>query len=169
MKVTFSPEDAAAMEADLVQIGRCYVEVTRPGDLGKRLNPLKIKVKINLPKKKDRPEPAPEKSQTYIYFVSDGRNIKIGISTDPDKRAAMLQTSHSARLEILGTQKGDRQLERDLHDRFRNHRQLGEWFKDAPEIRDYIAEFTDQNGHKSQTEVAKSPFSSGQVHSKSLI
>lgn len=155
MKVKLSSEDVAAMENDLVMFGTCFVKVTRPGDIGVRLDPAKVKVlEPAKPKRKDRPEPSPEKSQTYVYFVSDGSSIKIGISVDPESRVASLQTSHPSRLVLLGTQKGDHQLERHLHARFCAYRQLGEWFQDTPAIREHIANFADQIGHKSQTELS---------------
>lgn len=64
----------------------------------------------------------------FVYFVSSGLAVKIGYSVDPTQRFAALQTSHPAKLTLLGRIPGTRELERDLDDRFAKYRRVGEWF-----------------------------------------
>lgn len=82
---------------------------------------------------------APERRASVVYFISDGEAVKIGISKNPTKRLAQLQTGHPRRLSILATLPGGADEEMQLHGRFREHRLHGEWFGDCPEIRSYIA------------------------------
>lgn len=84
-------------------------------------------------------EYAPQISESFVYFISDGVNIKIGISKHPKKRLASLQTAHSTKLEMLAVIPGDRETEFQLHGMFAEHHIRGEWFNDCAEIRRYIA------------------------------
>lgn len=76
-----------------------------------------------------------------IYFIQQGEHplgpIKAGISSDPLRRIAQLQTGSPQRLYLLGVigQPGgpqtinDEQYERELHGMWRAYRLHGEWFK----------------------------------------
>lgn len=63
----------------------------------------------------------------YIYFIAapEASRIKIGFSTNPDKRIASLMTSSAYKLETLAVVEGNREQEQALHARFshlRTHR-----------------------------------------------
>lgn len=82
---------------------------------------------------------APSRRSSFVYFISDGEHVKIGLSRQPRKRLSSLQTGHPKRLNIVGLMPGGAEDEFQLHGRFRDHRVKGEWFRDCSEIRDFIA------------------------------
>jgi hypothetical protein len=71
-----------------------------------------------------------------IYFIQDSSsfNIKIGCTSDVQKRLSHLQTGNSSRLVLLGTAEGDAVEEHCLHQLFGKHKIRGEWFSPAPAI-----------------------------------
>lgn len=80
-------------------------------------------------------------SGSFVYFIAsaDREMVKIGVTTDPDKRFAALRLSSPTPLELLGviSDRGEK-FEQDLHVRFREHRSHGEWFRLCPEINAFI-------------------------------
>jgi Meiotically Up-regulated Gene 113 (MUG113) protein len=74
----------------------------------------------------------------FVYFISDGDHVKIGVSANPEKRLATLQTASSQKLWIVCKVEGTFEYERQFHERFRAHRVQGEWFLYADEIRAFI-------------------------------
>jgi hypothetical protein len=77
-----------------------------------------------------------------VYFIQAGTDgpIKIGISDNPAKRLAQLQTAHPVGLALLGVVPDvDLALERELHRRFAAYRMNGEWFAPAAPVLDYVA------------------------------
>lgn len=80
-----------------------------------------------------------------VYFLVDGGadSVKIGMSNNPKKRQASLQTGSTESLLLLGTIEGGRDVERSLHERFAEYRIRGEWFKWTPiseQIRELLGE-----------------------------
>ena len=77
----------------------------------------------------------------FIYFIQEGRqgNIKIGISSNPERRLRGLQTGNPSDLNLLFHMPGDRFLEQCLHEKFRYHHISGEWFKPSADIFRHIA------------------------------
>lgn len=73
-----------------------------------------------------------------IYFIQAGTNgpIKIGISRDPVRRLASLQTGHHETLRLLAVMEGDDRDEAVMHRRFSCQR--GEWFAPTVELRAFI-------------------------------
>jgi hypothetical protein len=73
-----------------------------------------------------------------VYFIrNSSEHIKIGVSNDPVKRLATLQTSNHNKLELLytvtcGSREEAFSLEKSLHALFSSYRAFGEWF-DVPE------------------------------------
>lgn len=61
----------------------------------------------------------------------EGVRVKIGFTTDPTIEARLkdLQTGNPFPLKILGAVRGKAELERVLHQKYRNRRLMGEWFK----------------------------------------
>lgn len=75
-----------------------------------------------------------------IYFIQAGNNgpIKIGIASKPETRLKNLQTAHFDELTIRGVMPGDKEVEKELHDRFSSYHMRGEWFQNAKEIDEFI-------------------------------
>jgi hypothetical protein len=71
---------------------------------------------------------------THVYFITDGRAIKIGRSGMPWERMKDIQTNHVTRLEMIGHFRADPDEELRLHNRFNHLRLKGEWFKPAPDL-----------------------------------
>jgi hypothetical protein len=69
--------------------------------------------------------------ECWVYFVQAeaGGPIKIGLTTNPDRRLAVLQTSSPLKLRYTRLLEGDRKREQRYHDRWRRHRLWGEWFE----------------------------------------
>ena len=83
---------------------------------------------------------AAEERAVVTYFVQAGPDgpIKIGITTDFDKRLRSLQTSSPLPLRILGVVPKD--IEDDCHVALAEWRVHGEWFKPVPEVLAFIDE-----------------------------
>ena len=69
----------------------------------------------------------------YVYFVSDGDYIKIGISENIDSRIKGLQIGNARRLMLVeyiwfNSKSAALWAERELHEMYKNKRVLGEWF-----------------------------------------
>lgn len=70
---------------------------------------------------------------SFVYFISDGRYIKIGKANDVMVRRDSLQTAHATKLEVAAVIPCDdewiaKELEKDLHRCFQQYSMLGEWF-----------------------------------------
>ncbi len=80
-----------------------------------------------------------------IYFIQDQATlaIKIGCSSDPQKRLEGLQTSSPSPLKLLATTVGDFKEEKELHERFEDHRLTGEWFKPHDNLLEEIQAIND--------------------------
>lgn len=80
-----------------------------------------------------RPTPKAKRKRLvdgFVYFLGGADTpIKIGFSTSPSDRMAILQTAHWGRLEILAVTPGTIELEARYHAHFASLRLHGEWFK----------------------------------------
>lgn len=65
----------------------------------------------------------------FVYFLRCGDFVKIGYSTDPQRRLRYLQTATPFSFEILGAHVGTRQHEQQLHKIFAPLRHRHEWFR----------------------------------------
>lgn len=80
------------------------------------------------------PLPDRGRDRTFVYLLQDEQAAtKIGISGDPRKRIASLQTGHPEPLRLVKaircrTAAHARAVERDLHIHFERQRMNGEWF-----------------------------------------
>lgn len=80
----------------------------------------------------------------YVYLIRSHETgyYKIGISNDPYKRVAQLQTGSAVKLELIHCFlcEDAEQTEAFLHDKFSDKRLMGEWFSlndsDVKEIKD---------------------------------
>lgn len=70
--------------------------------------------------------------RTKLYVIGGQSNsgiVKIGISTDPDRRRDQLQIGSSIKLEVLWTYEGgSKRLEQWIHRYFAKYRTHNEWF-----------------------------------------
>jgi hypothetical protein len=82
----------------------------------------------------------PGKPSEVVYLLgADGLDlVKIGTTTDVDRRVRTMQTGLPLTLSVLWTCEGGRELERALHDKFRVHNRRGEWF-DLTSLGDPVA------------------------------
>jgi hypothetical protein len=83
-----------------------------------------------------------EPKKGWVYFVRNGKAIKIGFTTDLDQRLKRLQTASSSTLELLGAVAGTLEDEQNLHRRFANLQIRGEWFRGHTSLMAYIREAT---------------------------
>lgn len=77
-------------------------------------------------------------SNSIIYFVQAGEFIKIGTTHNLKKRLAAISTYSPFPVHLLHTLPGGWRTEVRIHQRFSGRRAHKEWFKDCPEIRQYI-------------------------------
>ena len=76
---------------------------------------------------------------SFVYFFRSGPFVKIGTTRNLKHRLQNVQTSHPTPLVLIGSVKGDKRLERELHRRFASLRVNGEWFREVHELAVYIA------------------------------
>lgn len=72
---------------------------------------------------------------SYIYWVTDGRRVKIGLSRNPKTRIRALQTANGRTLSLVALAPGNRAEECRLHTAFATRRTSGEWFRFDSEMR----------------------------------
>lgn len=80
-------------------------------------------------------------SGAIVYYIRRGDLIKIGTTVEPQKRFRSLVPD-----EILAVEPGGVEEERARHRQFRFLRVRGEYFRDAPELREHIQQVRDLNG-----------------------
>jgi hypothetical protein len=78
--------------------------------------------------------------EKYVYAITDGTNIKIGVANNPLQRIKSLSTGNANKLRLLGYFPGGFELERELHQRFRKVRENGEWLYSTNELVEYLNE-----------------------------
>lgn len=81
---------------------------------------------------------APDHPPAFVYVITAANGlVKVGVTQNPTKRLAQLQTATHHRLEIYATEPIDGQdpyaAERDAHRLLQRHRVRGEWFDCHPE------------------------------------
>lgn len=84
----------------------------------------------------ERAKEPDENATRWIYFIQgvSGGAVKIGVANDPKKRLADLQRTSPIQLRIVAARPGDIFQERELHERFAEHRLHGEWFEPCDEL-----------------------------------
>lgn len=75
-----------------------------------------------------------------IYFIESQGMVKIGVSSNPKRRLAMIATGCPGGCVMLATAEGGPEEETRLHELFSHLRRRGEWFIFTDEISKYIAE-----------------------------
>jgi len=74
----------------------------------------------------------------YVYFVSDGTNIKIGRAVNVLNRLRAMQSGSAEPLTILATLLTADSIESELHRRFKAAHVKGEWYRPVPELLAFI-------------------------------
>jgi len=94
------------------------------------------------------PEVDSGEPSAYVYYITDGEFVKIGLATDPYKRLRGIQTGNPRVCEIMWlipfkTEQDAHQAEQDLHWIYATYRRAGEWFDilDKLDKRRFLAEF----------------------------
>lgn len=73
-----------------------------------------------------------------VYFITDGRFIKIGFSGSVEVRLQAIQASTPYDLTLIGSIHGGEQVEQRIHSLFPHLRHRGEWFRQSPGLLAYI-------------------------------
>ncbi|WP_406127978.1 GIY-YIG nuclease family protein [Streptomyces sp. NBC_00989] len=74
----------------------------------------------------------------YLMGAESLDLVKIGTTTDVNRRVRTMQTGLPLTLSVLWTCEGNRELEQALHKEFREHNRRGEWF-DLTSLGDPVA------------------------------
>lgn len=74
----------------------------------------------------------------WIYFIQRDGHVKIGRTTNVEKRLRALQTANSSPLRLLATVLESTVGERTIHQRFLHLRLSGEWFQLEPDLLAFI-------------------------------
>jgi len=93
-----------------------------------------------------------ERNVSTVYFITAGRRVKIGQSTDPASRLKSIRSGFGVKMpknlsvtnaKLIATEPGGQPREYELHQKFAHLRVAGEWFEYTEEIRAYIANNAD--------------------------
>jgi len=79
------------------------------------------------------------RSDDNLYFLTDGKTIKIGRTGNPKERLSTLQSSNPKKLKFIKIFSKRGSYEFKVHDLFKDIRLNGEWFKDDGQIRQFIS------------------------------
>lgn len=80
------------------------------------------------------------KRPNFIYAISDGTAIKIGISNNPHKRLKSLSTGNKNKLTLLGYFEGTFVEEKEIHNNFIKIRDNGEWMVASESLINFLNE-----------------------------
>jgi hypothetical protein len=86
-----------------------------------------------------RPDNAAAGPVVYLISTGDPTMVKIGFSANFTHRLRSLRTASPVEPQVLLTVSGGRELETELHHRFKEHHIRREWYRLAPEIVAFIA------------------------------
>lgn len=77
----------------------------------------------------------PERAPGQVYFLRRGRLVKIGFTKNPEQRIRNLELQAGQKVKVLGIFPGTYQDESTLHKRFKQYREIGEWFRNEGEVK----------------------------------
>lgn len=71
--------------------------------------------------------------KSFVYFITDGENFKVGKAEAPNERIAQLQTGNANELKLIAliptrSPEVALKIEQDLHSMYGRFRVRGEWF-----------------------------------------
>ena len=77
-----------------------------------------------------------DKAGCFVYAVSSGNAIKVGLSADPEKRIKTMQVGNPYKVRLVGklpcdTRGQAKKLERKIHEDGRKYHIRGEWFREG--------------------------------------
>jgi hypothetical protein len=77
--------------------------------------------------------------KSYVYIITNGEDLKVGVSYDPEKRLKQLQTGNSKKLRIVSKFEVEKRdvfkMEKEAHAKIIGfYQKRGEWFKGAMEF-----------------------------------
>jgi hypothetical protein len=105
---------------------------------GKRLSPTEIQRWSRFALGAARAPVGPDHSVVYFLSTGDPSVVKIGYSSNFAHRLRALRTASPVDPKVHLTMPGDKRIEADLRDRFKEHHIRREWFKFSPEIKAFI-------------------------------
>jgi DNA-binding XRE family transcriptional regulator len=73
-----------------------------------------------------------------VYFIKQGDYVKIGFTNRFKIRLNNLQVSSPVKLEVLAIVEGDKNEEKNMHQKFKHICSNGEWFIYCDELKYYI-------------------------------
>lgn len=125
--------DQPLCDKHLISVYRSVIELAKVVDL---------ETAPGVPRRFVRISDTPRKRREYgvagvVYFIRFGTRIKIGFTTDLDRRVRAIPHD-----ELLATLKGSFQTEKMVQDRFAHLRLMGEWFSMGDDLMTYIAALT---------------------------
>lgn len=75
---------------------------------------------------------------SVVYFIQRGKEVKIGTTTNLQKRLSTLQVCSAEKLKVVATFEGGKELETSLHEKFKEDRINGEWFRYSRNIKGFL-------------------------------
>ncbi len=106
----------------------------------------------------------------YVYFIKTGDAIKVGITSDVNKRTIEIQVGNPHKVELLHTidtsEENARKIESQIHELFRKTNLNGEWFHANQFMIDFIRHIKD-NGWEAHSEWIESQYQ--KVYGDSLV
>lgn len=78
----------------------------------------------------------------YLITCKENNTCKIGLSSNPKRRLAQLQTSSSYKLHLDTIIDGDCNVEKELHEKFKSFKLMGEWFTYDNSIKEFFKPYT---------------------------
>lgn len=79
-------------------------------------------------------------SRGVVYFVTadDPRMVKIGFTSNIERRVKSLQTANHGKVRVIGCVPGTKSDETSFHRRFHKYRRSGEWFSVAGDLEKFL-------------------------------
>jgi hypothetical protein len=77
-------------------------------------------------------------SESFVYAITDGSYLKVGVARHPHKRLKELSTGNASRLRLIGFFSGGFKLEKEIHNKFNKVRTNGEWMHPTKELIEYL-------------------------------
>lgn len=71
---------------------------------------------------------------SVVYIITDGRDYKVGFTTDLSQRVKDLQVGHPSKLRVVAMRVGGNELETLIHDILEEHHLRGEWFSMSDKV-----------------------------------
>lgn len=83
---------------------------------------------------------------SFVYAITDGRNVKIGKANDVEKRMRTLQCAHASELWIEVVLAAPPSVEKILHAGLHKHLIRGEWYRQHEDIWEAFREVAEAGG-----------------------